>query len=346
MSSHDKVERVLKDIHVAFSQCKSYNGQPDKIIVDRKQFLELLDRLNMGIFDMLEEYEHTRQSRDKAERDFRRKGEAIIKEAKSYADDIYASSMLYTVDMIGHIQDVMDKTSDSMEELFRKFRRELRDEKDMLKQHESELESQLTDLADTRKYLKILEDINQERRRRIREFEREKNMPDWNGRSRVYTPATQADVKINEKYQDKTGTSAGGQGPASSAPAAEKPDIVVNKDAAYFKWKESQKAQESAEEKEKPETPEETKEETIAVADVVEEEVKPEPEEETPETAELEKAESEETEDEKPNPEFPNEEAIMKAVLADELAAEQEDYEKMTEGNNGSLLKRIIFGKQ
>ena len=62
MSPQDKVERVLKEIHVAFSKSETYNGHPDKVIIDRKQFLNLLDRLNQGIYDMMDQYEQTRQS--------------------------------------------------------------------------------------------------------------------------------------------------------------------------------------------------------------------------------------------------------------------------------------------
>lgn len=74
MSPQDKVERVLKEIHVAFSKSETYNGHPDKVIIDRKQFLNLLDRLNQGIYDMMDQYEQTRQSRSNAERAFRKKG--------------------------------------------------------------------------------------------------------------------------------------------------------------------------------------------------------------------------------------------------------------------------------
>ena len=80
MSPQDKVERVLKEIHVAFSKSETYNGHPDKVIIDRKQFLNLLDRLNQGIYDMMDQYEQTRQSRSNAERAFRKKGDEIIED--------------------------------------------------------------------------------------------------------------------------------------------------------------------------------------------------------------------------------------------------------------------------
>ena len=74
MSPQDKVERVLKEIHVTFSKSEMMDGHPDKVIIDRKKFLGLLDRLNQGIYDMMDQYEQTRQSRNNAERAFRKKG--------------------------------------------------------------------------------------------------------------------------------------------------------------------------------------------------------------------------------------------------------------------------------
>lgn len=118
MSPQDKVERVLKEIHVAFSKSETYNGHPDKVIIDRKQFLNLLDRLNQGIYDMMDQYEQTRQSRSNAERAFRKKGDEIIEAANANAEDVYAASVIYTADMIGAIRELMDHTNDSMNDLF------------------------------------------------------------------------------------------------------------------------------------------------------------------------------------------------------------------------------------
>ena len=55
MSPQDKVERVLKAIHVTFSKSESLEQHPDKVIIDRKQFLELLDQLNQGLFEMMDQ---------------------------------------------------------------------------------------------------------------------------------------------------------------------------------------------------------------------------------------------------------------------------------------------------
>ena len=128
MSPQDKVERVLKEIHVAFSKSETYNGHPDKVIIDRKQFLNLLDRLNQGIYDMMDQYEQTRQSRSNAERAFRKKGDEIIEAANANAEDVYAASVIYTADMIGAIRELMDHTNDSMNDLFMQFKKDLREQ--------------------------------------------------------------------------------------------------------------------------------------------------------------------------------------------------------------------------
>ncbi|MCD7982126.1 MAG: hypothetical protein LUF32_07440 [Clostridiales bacterium] len=235
MSPQDSVERVLKEIHVAFSKSPTYNGQPDKMIVDRKEFLNLLDRLNRGIFDMMEQYEQTRQSRLNAERSFRKTGNEIIEKANASAEEIYAASVIYTSDAISRIRDLMDQTNESMDDLFRRFRREMRDQKNLLKSHETELEAQLADLADTKKYLAVLQEMNHEHEKRSRDSGAEGRTS--GSRSRAGAAAVK--IKVNEEYFEKTGRGHRDITDDSSAPA-EKPDIKVNPNAAYFKWKEEQ----------------------------------------------------------------------------------------------------------
>lgn len=106
-----------------FPKSEMMDGHPDKVIIDRKKFLGLLDRLNQGIYDMMDQYEQTRQSRNNAERAFRKKGDEIIEAANANAEDVYAASVIYTADMIGAIRDLMDQTNDSMNDLFMQFKK-------------------------------------------------------------------------------------------------------------------------------------------------------------------------------------------------------------------------------
>ncbi len=338
MSPQDKVERVLKEIHVLFSKSPTYNGQPDKMIIDRKEFLKLLDRLNNGIFDMMEQYEQTRQSRQNAERSFRRTGNEIIEKANASADDIYAASVIYTADAIGRIRNLMDETNDSMNDLFRRFRSELRDEKNLLKSHETELEAQLADLADTKKYLSVLQEINRERERQnsASEAGREAN--------RSYAGAashggTSADIRMNEAYFEKTGNGIGQSAAERNFAQSEKPDIKVNKNAAYFKWKEDQADRESGAD-ESGEAENASKTVNLPI----------ERDEKGVNPANDSRPEGDRTDEktpEYPNPDFPDEEAIMRAVREDEQALETEQRGASVQGKTGAggILRTLLFGK-
>ena len=308
MSPQDKVERVLKEIHVTFSKSEMVDGHPDKVIIDRKKFLGLLDRLNQGIYDMMDQYEQTRQSRNNAERAFRKKGDEIIEAANSNAEDVYAASVIYTADMIGAIRDLMDQTNDSMNDLFMQFKKDLREQKDKLQSHENELQGQLADLADTKKYLSIIDDINRQRARKNRDLEAEKEAGVQYARNMMYIPPSEPDIKVNEQYFEKSGTKRPEDILSDGAPV-EKPDIKINTNAAYFKWKASQEAQQKH-----------------------------------PESG----TESTEEQQEYPNPEFPDEASIRRAVREDELLQEQEQYEnrKKEKRDASSILKDLIFGKE
>ncbi|MCU6761862.1 Uncharacterised protein [uncultured Roseburia sp.] len=252
MSPQDKVERVLKAIHVTFSKSESLEQHPDKVIIDRKQFLALLDQLNQGLFEMMDQYEHTRASRDRAEREFKHRGKALMDEASEKADDIYAASVLYTADMLGKVQALIDQANDSMTDVFRSFKKELREQKDLVKSHELELEGQLNDLTDTRTYQKLLEDVRRQNRMKDSQ-EREENGPASDTgkmRERTYTPGVSPEIKINGDYFEKAGISPedakAGYVPPSEEPAAEKPEIKINFDAEYFKRKADARQEEPA----------------------------------------------------------------------------------------------------
>lgn len=273
MSPQDTVERVLKDIHVMFSKCESYEGRPDQVIVDRKRFLELLDRLNRGIFDMMEAYEHTRESRTRAELAFQHKGQEMIDDASQKADDVYAASVIYTANMLGQVQALIDEANESMNDVFRSFKRELRNQKEIVKSNEMELESQLHDMADARVYQSMLEDIRRDQRKQDTKerSEREGRRSDRTkpyGKGRIYTPAVSADIKINEAYFEKTGISAedakSGYVPSPAPLTAEKPEVKVNLNAEYFKRKAALEAEAKAA-KEAAEKEAETAEETEPV---------------------------------------------------------------------------------
>lgn len=244
MSPQDKVERVLKDLHIFFSRCESYQGKPDKVVVDRRQFLELLDRLNKGIFDMMDTYEHTRESRAKAELAFENKGKEMIADAEQKAEDVYAASVIYTANMLGEVQRMIDQANESINDVFVQFKRELRGKKEVVRSNELELESQLHDLADSKTYQDMLAEMRREQRKQhriedLKKMQQEAEYP--SGGEQIYTPAINADVKVNEAYFAQQGISLAdakaGYIPTPTAKVAEAPEVKINLESEYFKRK-------------------------------------------------------------------------------------------------------------
>lgn len=71
MSSQARLENVLRDIHVMISKSEVYDT--DRIIVSKQDIFNLIDRLNASIYEIMDEYELTQQSRDRAIREKKRK---------------------------------------------------------------------------------------------------------------------------------------------------------------------------------------------------------------------------------------------------------------------------------
>ena len=139
MSSQDNLERVLRDIHVLISRSESYSQ--DRIIVNKQEMFGLIDRLNASIYEIMEEYELTKQSRDKAEREHKKKGERIIWDASRKAEDIYAASVMYTDEALGHVQTIMDDTTQQIRELQDAMIRDLEEKKQIVRENQLELKS-------------------------------------------------------------------------------------------------------------------------------------------------------------------------------------------------------------
>lgn len=194
MSSQDKLEKVLRDIHVLISRSEVHDK--DRIIVNKQDMFGLIDRLNASIYEIMEEYELTKHSRDKAEREHKKQGDKIIWDVSRKAEDIYAASVMYTDEALNHVQAIMDESAEQMRVIQDAMIKDLEEKKQIVRNNQLELKSQLQDLVDTEKYLSLIEERN-------KEIEREKEK-----HGRRFEAAKEkdqfADVKteihINEEY--------------------------------------------------------------------------------------------------------------------------------------------------
>lgn len=160
MGAQDRTEKVLRDIHVLFSKAEPLNGSQRDVVVNKNEMMDLLKELNECMYDMIDEYELSQQKKDKANREMQKQGDDIIFSASRKAEDIYAASIMYTDNALHNIQEIMDETNRSVEKLYQDTRKQIEEQKRVVKTNQSELKSQLEDLIDTQKYLRLIEDEN------------------------------------------------------------------------------------------------------------------------------------------------------------------------------------------
>lgn len=234
MSAQDNIEKVLRNVHVLLSKSEPYAKEPSKVILDKQEMLDLLSQLNKAIYDIMDEYELTKQSRDRAEREFKKQGDEIVWNASRKAEDIYAASVMYTDEALNRIQDIIRESNASISEIYADMNRQLKEQEKQIKTNQLELKSTLQDLVDTEKYLKLIEDRNREIRK-----DKEQGKSPEERESNIYANR-QTEIRINQEYFDKLGISL-----EEDIEEVEEPqvDISIDLDADYFKWKEEQDAE-------------------------------------------------------------------------------------------------------
>lgn len=233
MSAQDKTEQVLRELHIMLSKGETYPGDASKVVVDKIAVLSLLKRLNVCIYEIMDEHELTKQSRDAAEREVRRRSDEIVQDASRKAEDVYAASVMYTDEALHRVQDIMQETMDSVKQMYERMNKSLQEEKETVRRDQSELKGHLQNLSDSDKYLKLIEERNRELKKE-KEKEKEEQEPP------VYA-SVKPEIKINAEYFEKAGISL--EEPEEEIPE-EKPEVVipevnVNLDAEYFKWKDA-----------------------------------------------------------------------------------------------------------
>ena len=236
MSTQDNIEKVLRSLHVLLSKSEPYGREPSKVIVDKQQMLDLLSQLNKSVYDIMDEYELTKQSRDRAEREFRKRGDEIVWDASRKAEDIYAASVMYTDEALSRVQDIMKEAKQSVQEIYADMDKNLKEQEELVKKNQLELKSQLQDLVDTEKYLKLIEERNREIKK-----EKEKGKSGEERATSIYANR-QTEIKINQEYFDKMGIALE-QEIKEETEENKEAEVMLNLDADYFQWKEEQKAE-------------------------------------------------------------------------------------------------------
>lgn len=232
MSAQDKTEQVLRALHVLLSQSKMYDAERGLVIVDKRKMIQLFSELNQCIYEIMDEHELTQQGRDAAERHFRKKGEEIIEDASKKAEDVYAASVIYTDEALRLVQDIMQEAADTVKEVCTRMEDSMQKERQRVQKDQLDLKAYLQDLRDTDEYLKLIKEQNKKRtKEKLSETDAEAAAP----------AAPKPEIRINEAYFKEHGIAL----EEEEKQPEEKteyttPEITVNLDSEYFKWKEQE----------------------------------------------------------------------------------------------------------
>ena len=257
MAARDRTEEVLRKIHVLFSKSVPYNNSKRSVIIDKNDMMDLLKQLNDCIYDLLDEYEMTSASRDKAERRQQKQAESIVFDARRKADDIYAASVLYADRSLQEVEAELSATSDRYAAVYEEFLARIKEKKEEVKKNRLDLKSSLQDLIDTQKYTNLINDENlrlQKEKERLesgkkgsskgknKEQEKEKDFS-----------AIKPEIKVNEEYFRANGLDIETGEPEDTVKKPLSPDdadkiadetiaaVSADLDEEYFKWKDENK---------------------------------------------------------------------------------------------------------
>jgi hypothetical protein len=202
MGARDKTEEILRKIHVYFATAEPYFDSKKKIVVDKQEFLDILKELNASISDMMDEYEVTLDSRDKADLANKKKAEAVRREASRDADDIYAASIIYTDQSLKKIERSIEDARRRMNDVIDRVNDILMNETKEVNENHLELMSRLESMRDTKKYLRIIQDENKRIAEEEKKLAKEKEnikVPEQN--------RDQPEIKVNTEYLKRLGIS-------------------------------------------------------------------------------------------------------------------------------------------
>ena len=147
MNIQDKLERILRELHIMLSRAPVSEIHEEYVLVHKKEMQKTLGSLGAAVSEMMDHYEITEQARNRGELE---------------AEILYAASVMYSEDALGRIQRIIEEAEASGREMFKRLNREMAESKRVVRSNQLELITQLEDMKDSSKYMKLIEERNRE----------------------------------------------------------------------------------------------------------------------------------------------------------------------------------------
>ena len=205
MTEQERLEEILKSIHVLFAEAEPVLDDDDLVIVNQRELYRALEELNRCVMEIMERYEVTQQSREAAENRTKRDIEKMVAQAQQTADDIYAAALLYMDGTLQEMNKRMRRMQKDLQSITGAFTQDVDEKLESVSANREELREQMHTLMEDEAYLKLVQ----------------KGAEFWGGSDKDDAPA---------------------DAPAPSAQPAGGPEIKIHTDSAYFKAKEEQAA--------------------------------------------------------------------------------------------------------
>lgn len=232
MNVQDKLERILREMHIMLSRGMLYPEDEEFVLVHKKAMQKELTQLSHVVSEMLEAYEVTKESRHRAELDAKKHRAEIVRSANRQVEDIYAASVIYTDDALGRIQDIIEEAERATKRVLHEFTKEMEEEKRIVRSNQLELKTQLEDMKDTGKYMRIIEERNKEIEKAKAKKNEVKNGEGYQRKKSKrpadpdFVPIT-PDIKINEEYFKNAGLTPEGLPIEDAEDEVKLPEIAI-----------------------------------------------------------------------------------------------------------------------
>lgn len=164
----EELEQIMRKIHVLFAKCESYGDeQENKLIVPKKEVFRLLEQMNVIVLRMMDQYEGTKESRERGMSEYRREADRIIGQANAGAEDVYAASLIYTDNVIEELEAVISDAKESLWAEYARMAERLDAQTRLLAENQEEIKLQMEAMAQGKKYLRLIERENE----RLKQFD-------------------------------------------------------------------------------------------------------------------------------------------------------------------------------
>lgn len=195
----EKLERIMRRIYVLLSNCKESAYSSEDLIVPKTRLFSLLEELNYAVYELMEQYEATAASRERAVAEQERKMAQIKEDAEKRADDTYAASLLLARDMLVDMRSISEKLCHDIRREYEGVLKTFDDRTRFLYENEEETIGRLKLMGESRKYLRLIELQNKEKEEKKDLTEAEKKLRKERAEEEAEIAAAEAMSELSQK---------------------------------------------------------------------------------------------------------------------------------------------------